>query len=136
VAEDPKVVVRRFMDEVWNGQNPAAVTEIMAEEFRWHHPALGSRQGRDAALEAIQEIRRAFPDYTLTVKEMIAEGDKVATYWSATGTRRAAYRGLPPSEQQATWEGVVLSRVASGRIVEHHAFIHPIGGSPLETVPR
>ncbi len=134
MAEDAKTVVRRFMDEVWNGQNSAAGAEILADDVRWYHPTLGDRQGREAVLGAIAEMRAAFPDLSLTVKTMLAEGDQVVTYWAATGTRRGAYRGLPVSGQQATWEGVVLSRVVDGRIVEHRAFPQSITGSPHEVV--
>jgi predicted ester cyclase len=58
--------------------------------------------------------RAACPDLSLSVKAMIAAGDQVATYWTATGTRRSPYRGAPPSGQPVTWEGVVPSRVVDG----------------------
>ncbi|HLH24326.1 MAG TPA: ester cyclase [Chloroflexota bacterium] len=136
MAEDAKTVVRRFMDEVWNHQNPGAGAEILAEDVRWYNPSLGDRQGREAVLAAIAEMRAAYPDLALTVKTMLAEGDQVVTYWAATGTRRHPYRGAPPTGQQVTWEGAALSRVADGRIVEHRAFPHPTPGSPHEVVSR
>jgi steroid delta-isomerase-like uncharacterized protein len=134
MADDPKTVVRRFMDEIWSNQNPGAATEILAEDVRWYNPSLGDTEGRAAMLAGIAAMRAAFPDFALTVTSMVAEGDQVATYWRVTGTRQQPYRGAPPSSQPATWEGMVLSRVADGRIVEHRVFPHRTPGSPHELV--
>jgi hypothetical protein len=64
MTQDSKALVQRFMDDVWNNRNPSAAQEILADDFVWHHPTLGDRRGRAAALEAIVE-HRAFPDATV-----------------------------------------------------------------------
>ncbi len=137
MAVDPKTVVRRFHDDLWNNPNPAAAEAILAEDLVWHHPTLGESQGHQAALETIREQRAAYPDLVVTVKHIVAEGDLVATHWSVTGTHRQPYRGVAPSEQRLTWEGANLSRVVDGRIVELWSFPHTTTpGSPYEILHR
>jgi predicted ester cyclase len=80
--------VQRFIDDLFNNQSPAAAEAIVAEDIILHHPTRGEGQGRRAALEAIREMHAAFPDLVITVKQLVAEGDWVTAYWSATGTHR------------------------------------------------
>ena len=137
MAADPKTVVRRFHDDLWNNPNPAAAETLLAKDLVWHHPVWGERRGHQAALETIREMRAAYPDLMVTVKHIVAEGDLVATHWSVTGTHRQPYRGVAPSEQRLTWEGANLSRVVDGRIVELWSFPHiTTHGSPHEILHR
>ncbi len=137
MAAAPKAVLQRYVEDVWGNRNPTAAEDMLAADLVWHHPTLGERQGREAALEAIREMRAAFPDMVITVKRMAAEGDWAMAYWSATGTHRHPYRGVAPSGQEVTWEGAVLSRVVDGRIVETRAFPDTTTpGSPHEILVR
>jgi steroid delta-isomerase-like uncharacterized protein len=137
MADDPKRVVQRFWDEVWNNRNPAAAEELLAEDFVWQTPSLGTHRGRAPALEVLAEIRAAFPDMVLVVEEMIAEGDKVATAWRNTATHRGQYRSAAPTGQPVTWAGMSIDRVVDGRIVEHRAFADAKApGGPHEIATR
>jgi steroid delta-isomerase-like uncharacterized protein len=137
MAEDPKTIVRRFWDEVWKHQNPAAAEELLAEDFVWQTPSLGTHRGRVQGLAALEQIRAAFPDMTLVVEEMIAEGDKVATSWVNTATHLGPYRGAAPTGQKVTWAGMTMHRVVDGRIVEHRAFADTTApGGPHEIATR
>ena len=137
MAQDPKAVVQRFWDEVWNNRNPAAAEELLAEGFVWTTPTLGTHRGRAQALEVLAELRAAFPDMVLAVEEMIVEGDKVATTWANTAAHRGPYRGAAPTGQKVAWSGMTVHRVVDGRIVEHRAFPDAgAPGSPHEIVTR
>ena len=131
MADDPKAVVQRYMDDLWNDRNPAAADEILAADLVWIHPTLGNRQGRQAAADFIKEMRAAFPDMKGTIRSLVAEGDQVTAHWEATGTHQGPYRGAAPTGQPVTWEGVSLYRVKDGRITEHRAFPNSTAhGSP------
>lgn len=137
MAEDPKAIVQRFWDEVWNNRNPAAAQELLAENFVWETPSLGTHRGRAQAMDALGEIRAAYPDMVLTVEEMIAEGDKVTTAWVNTATHRGPYRGVAPTGQNVRWAGITIHRIADGKIVEHRAFADTTArGGPHEIATR
>jgi ketosteroid isomerase-like protein len=75
------------------------------------------------------EIFSAFPDFALTVRQTVAEGDKVAVHWSATGTFAgpAAYQGIEATGARIDLEGLDLLRVADGLIVRNDAFADGVG---------
>jgi steroid delta-isomerase-like uncharacterized protein len=137
MAEDPKAVVQRLIDEVWNERNPAAVEALIAEDFIWHHTTLGELRGRASMLDVVEEMRAAFPDMRVTLDALAADGDKVMFYWVVTGTHTVPYRGAPPTGKQVTWTGMVLDRVVDGRIVERWTFAdHRTAGSPHQLAMR
>ncbi len=49
---------------------------------------------------------------------MLAEGDMVALYFTATGTHRGAFFGAPPTGNAVCFLGVYHCRIADGTIVE------------------
>jgi steroid delta-isomerase-like uncharacterized protein len=137
VAQDPKQVVRRAIEEVWNRRDAAAAEELIAEGVVWHHNTLGERQGRAAFLETVNELRSAFPDTKITVEALAADGDRVMCHWVASGSHQGSYRGVAASGQSVTWSGVVVDRVVDGQIVERWTYAdNRPAGSPHEIATR
>ena len=60
----------------------------------------------------------AFPDLRITIEDQIVAGDKVATRWVAEGTNSGSFGGVPPTGRRVRVNGLILDRVANGRIVE------------------
>ncbi|HEX3326716.1 MAG TPA: ester cyclase [Actinomycetota bacterium] len=60
----------------------------------------------------------AFPDLRITIEDQIVAGDKVATRWVAEGTNSGLFGGVPPTGRRVRVNGLILDRVADGRIVE------------------
>jgi predicted ester cyclase len=64
----------------------------------------------------------AFPDYRITIEEQIAEGDKVATVWSGSGTHEGEWQSpagaIAPTGRQVRWRGTTNVRLSEGRISE------------------
>ena len=62
--------------------------------------------------------RTSFPDFHVTSEDIIAEGDKVVSRWTASGTHKGELFGIPPTGKKATWKGISIYRFADGKIVE------------------
>jgi predicted ester cyclase len=62
--------------------------------------------------------RGAFADLTPTVAYQVAEGDSVATYWTAQGTHVGPFMGYSPSQQRVTLRAISIDRLESERIAE------------------
>ena len=71
--------------------------------------------------------RTAFPDMRLTVEQQIAEGDLVVTRWTARGTHRGELFGAAPTNKQVTVQGITISRISSGKVVEDVASYDALG---------
>lgn len=61
----------------------------------------------------------AFPDWHLTVDEMIAEGDIVSAHMTLHGTNTGAFEGIPPTGQKVTVQALLMDRFVNGKLVEH-----------------
>jgi steroid delta-isomerase-like uncharacterized protein len=66
-------------------------------------------------------LRTSFPDLTITIEDLIAEGDKVVTRLTARGTHQGTFRGIAPTGRVVSWTGIRIFRIAEGKIVEHWA---------------
>jgi len=71
--------------------------------------------------------RSAFPDVVLTIEDQIAEGDKVATRFTARGTHRGELAGVAASGRRVTVAGVTVSRIVNGRVVEDFDVFDQLG---------
>jgi steroid delta-isomerase-like uncharacterized protein len=60
----------------------------------------------------------AFPDLHLTIEDQIAEGDKVVIRWTAHGTHKGNFMGIPPTGKEAVVTGITIDRFANGKTVE------------------
>lgn len=92
-TEENKAFVRRVIEEYWNQGNLAFADEYVSPD--WVRIELFSPDkfhGVAGSKQALTTWRSAFPDLRVTVNDMVAEGDKVATYWTFRGNYPAAER--------------------------------------------
>jgi predicted ester cyclase len=129
-----KAVVRRYFEEVHNGRAVAVLDEIAAPTL------LGPTRGVVAAFQT------AFPDYRITIKAQVGEGDLVATVWSCSGTHWGEWPSpigpITPTRRPVTFTGTTTLRVSDGRIAEvvgtnhdHLGILQQMGALPA-VAPR
>jgi steroid delta-isomerase-like uncharacterized protein len=118
VAEQNKVICRRFLEEVVNEGNQAVADELVGPDFVDHNPLPGLPPNRDGFKQSFIIFRSVFPDLKYTIEDMIAEGDKVVIRWIATGTQKGELFGIPPTGKHITVAGVDIFRLANGKLVE------------------
>ena len=116
--QESKQVINRFIDEVLNKKNLAAMDEIVAEDFIEHVPFPGQGPGRAGLRDAISALANAFPDMMWTVDEQISEGDKVVTRFTLTGTHQGDFAGVPATGKSIIVWGVVIDVVRDGLFAE------------------
>ena len=93
--------------------------ELLAADFVNHEVEETTTPHRELYKRAVVETRTAFPDWTLYIEDMIAEGDQVAALWRAHGTHTGKLEGLPPpAGKRLVVRGITLARVEDGKIVE------------------
>jgi steroid delta-isomerase-like uncharacterized protein len=119
MSEENKAVARRFF-EAWNEGDLDAFDEIMAPDSVNHDPQdpFPSESGPESAKKLVSMYREAFPDVRFTVDQQVAEGDFVATRWTATGTHEGELMGIPGTGKQSTVTGISIDRFEGGQVVE------------------
>ena len=63
-------------------------------------------------------LRAAFPDLQYTVEDQIAEGDKVVTRYTASGTHRGELMSIVPTGSRVEITGISITRIEDGKIEE------------------
>ena len=112
-----KATVRLLIEEVFNKGNLSVLNEVIHEDYYYHSPT-EKMEGTDDLRAFVQAFRSAFPDLHIRVDDQIAEGDKVSTRITMTGTHRGDFLGLPETGKRVHIQGVVLSRLQDGLIRE------------------
>jgi steroid delta-isomerase-like uncharacterized protein len=122
MSEQNRELVRRLNEEFHNqGRIHEVIAERFAPDFVNHSAPPGlppTREGNELFSTA---FRQAFPDYQVTIHEVIVEGDKVVTRKTFTGTHRGEWMGVPASGRQISFGGIDIVRIAGGKVVEHWA---------------
>jgi steroid delta-isomerase-like uncharacterized protein len=121
MSERNKQLVRRFVVEQLNDTNPAALDELVAEDFVLRLPGHAPIQGREAFRDALSQWRSAFPDWRASIEELIAEGDKVAGRWRCEATHQGVLMGIPATGRRVCWTANDILRIEGQRIVENTA---------------
>lgn len=126
-AENSKLVVARFWNEVVNRGYLEVVDEIFASDCVVHDPnykdLMGrDLRGRDEVKECVEKVRTAFPDVHVTIDaQMTAESDHILTRWTGTGTNTGPILdGTPrdPTDERVEVSAMSISRVIGGCIEE------------------
>jgi steroid delta-isomerase-like uncharacterized protein len=117
MSTQSKRITRRIFEEMESQGNLAIADDIFARDFINHTP-FGEMHGPEGAKQFVTRLRTAFPDLHVTVEDQIAEGDKVATLWTARGTHQGKFQGIPATGKQMKVRGIVISQLANGKIVE------------------
>jgi steroid delta-isomerase-like uncharacterized protein len=114
-----KRTVDRWMKEVWQERTIEAIDELHSPECVDRSPA-GRSPDNKGFKEGLVELYEAFPDFYATTEDLVidASGGKVAVRWSAVGTHKGEYMGVPPTGKRITFRGIEILRIKKGRIVE------------------
>ena len=110
-------LVLRFFDEVLNEQSATTAAEILAPYFTVHHPAFPDVQGVDGVMTMVGMFHAAFPDLRYTAVKPIAEGNRAAVRWTATGTHEGPFMGIEPGHRRVTVVGADVFHAADGRLI-------------------
>jgi steroid delta-isomerase-like uncharacterized protein len=116
--EQNKAIVRR-MFEGYNQGNLAILDDLMAADFVTHAVPPGMPPNGESQKCALRILHTAFPDYHVTVEDMIAEGDKVMARLTVQGTQRGDFFGIPPTGMHVTLSAVDIFRFVDGKLVEY-----------------
>jgi steroid delta-isomerase-like uncharacterized protein len=114
--EANKAVVRHYF-ETFNAGNFDQLGEILADDY-------GDRlEGQAAGIEVIRSylkgLKASFPDFSWTIEQIIAEGDRVAVMNRVTGTHLHDFGDMKATGNHVDFMAFQIYRIADGKLAEH-----------------
>ena len=125
--------------ELWNTGNAETAKQLYSEHAERTDPNGGEpirHRGVHQIASFVAEVRTAFPDFNLQLKENVAEGDHIAFHWTVTGTQKGEFQGMPASGKRIELSGMTLNRLRDGKVVSEHvyfdrlAMLEQLGAAP------
>jgi steroid delta-isomerase-like uncharacterized protein len=126
MPDESRDLVRRFFVAVAE-DDEAALDELIAADASDHTPFPGQAPGVEGVKQIFRMLRTGFPDFRQEVREVIAEGDRVAVRSKLRGTHRGEFLGIPATGRAVEVESIDIMRIADGRFVEHWGLIDQMG---------
>jgi steroid delta-isomerase-like uncharacterized protein len=113
----PVEVNRQWYEDMWNRRREDLIDVLMAADAVAHGLGAQPIQGAAGFKPFFRSFVQAVPDLKITIVRMISEGDLVATHIHTTGTHTGDGLG-PATNQPVAFDGMIISRVKDGQIVE------------------
>jgi steroid delta-isomerase-like uncharacterized protein len=127
-TEQNKALVRQMVEEVFNRGNIILADTFLAPDFveREELPP-GVPRDREGVKQLTAMFRGAFPDFKVTIDDLIAEGDKVVIRATWNGTQKGEFMGIPPTGKRVSFGVIDIIRMAGGKAVEHWGQMDSMG---------
>jgi steroid delta-isomerase-like uncharacterized protein len=120
-ALENKEKMRRVLEDAFGQGNLEVIDEVLDSNFVCWDPnsESGEIRGADTIKGEIEYFRNAVPDLTYTVEDQVAEGDKVVSRYTVSGTHQGEFFGVPGSGKRIEMSGINIDRFdQSGKLVE------------------
>jgi steroid delta-isomerase-like uncharacterized protein len=126
-TEQNLAVFRRLIEEGFNAGEVEALPALFTEDFiERQSDGPGTPRGIEAVTAKIRDLHSAFPDFSLSVKDVVADGDRVWARLRAHGTNTGPFIG-PPTGREMTIDVIDICRFRDGRIAEHWGVADRLG---------
>ena len=110
-----KALVRRWLD-AWASLDFATMDEL----FDAAYTVNGAPVGAEGVKQAVLALHAALAPVTVTLDDLIAEGDRVVVRWTLRGQHNGLFLGLAPTGKRVHLAGINIYRIAQGRIVSNY----------------
>jgi predicted ester cyclase len=112
--------------EAWEDLDAKALAADYTDASVIESPSAGVHTGRDAE-KALGAIFDAFLDLTMTVDDLVIDGDIVVTILSSEGTHMRPLLGFEPTGKRFQMSGAFVHRLKDGKII-HERRIYDFTG--------
>lgn len=119
MSNENRALATRYFEEMCNGRKLGVADEIFAAGHIHHDPSSPWVGPGPEPMEKLVSIyQTGFPDAHWAVNAVYEAGDAVIVRWTGTGTHRNDLTGIAPTGKSVSVDGVMIFRIANGKIAE------------------
>ena|SRR5437016_13663011 len=118
-AQDGSMAMRNvtLWYEAFNKRNVGLVEKVLSETWVDIPPAPGQPPGLKGVELILAQLSTAFPDFQVTPKEILQDGNKVIVRSEISGTHRGFFMGIPSKERKIAIQAIDIHEVENGKIL-------------------
>jgi len=117
---DYKALAQQMYDAIGPGIDvDAMVDRFMAEDFVESEAVPGIEPTRETPRQMFKMMLAAFPDFGVTVHDMLQDGDKVASRVTFSGTHQGEFMGVPASGNKVEWDVIDILQFRGDQAIAH-----------------
>jgi len=118
VEEQNIALVKRYV-ETFNNGDFEAFKELLSPDYAIYSPSgYPKPTSREKLIENYKGAAEAFSEFTWSIEDIIAAGDKVICRIIARGTYKGGVPGLPATEKKFEFSLITIMRIENGKVVE------------------
>ncbi len=121
--ERNKEVVRKLFEESLNKGNLGLLPDLFAADFTGPQGEKGSAGFR----AFVEPLLKSFPDIHYTIKDLVAEDDRVVVNWTWQGTQSGPFRNIPATRKSITNDGMAVFGLKDEKIVRAETLTDRLG---------
>lgn len=119
-SQQNKDLITRYNADVIEGGDMEAFKGMTGPNFINRSASEGMPAGPEGMIYFFSQILRpAFPDLTVQILDMVAEGNKVATRKTITGSHQGELMGIAPTGKTVTISLIDIFTIEDGLLLEH-----------------
>ena len=103
--------------EAFTNKDPALLDRILHETWVDIPSPPGTPAGPEGVKPLLAVLTTTFPDLTLTIEDILQEGDKVVVRARMAGTQKEAFMGFPSKNRKMDIQVVDIHEFKDGKIV-------------------
>jgi len=115
-------LVRHHIEDIWAVGDREALLAVYHPDVIDHAPAPGQAQGVAGLVEVIDAFTTGLPDLTMTLEDVVVEGDLDdgigVDRWTLRATHLGDFLDVPASGRTVEFRGQDVLRVRGGLITE------------------
>ena len=120
---DTEQLAREYAS-VWNERKYAKIPDVVSESFEMYDPAApgGVVRGRDGLEQFIRAVVSGFPDFHVTILDMLSSEDRVMYEAEMSMTHEGEFDGVPPTGEEVELRYMGKIKTAGGKVQEHRIY--------------
>lgn len=111
-------VFRILIEEGFSKGDTSVFDSYTSEDFIEHQYGFNP-PNVSSVKRAITNLHKAFPDFSMTIEDIVSSGDKVWGRMTARGTHEGQFGQLAPTGNKFEITVIDIMRFSEGKLVEH-----------------
>jgi steroid delta-isomerase-like uncharacterized protein len=112
-------IARGFFEELFSKGKLDFIDQNVDAGYRGNE-SLGKNITPAQLKNNVQMYRKAFPDLTAKIDELVEATDKILVRWTCVGTHRGDFLGKPATGKRSEIKGISVMTFRNGKLVEDH----------------